>query len=774
MLLGCMVAGLFAGLLLAHTGGLPPLWCVYIGGTLCTLWLHVARSRTQLALGAALATAAWSTLLAPSPLASPSEEPAASGLGRWTLRVGRTACGDGCWAEATVVRCESIEGQACVPPGAWVSVVSDAELPASAQVTLLGRATTRPSYHNPLPSFAWPDSRHRVRVRAVEASSFRVDHIDPLSQAIAWVRGRIRRVFSESLSEPHAGIARALLLGEGSAVPEAINDAIRNAGVSHVLAVSGMHVTVLAGALVTLVRILWLRSPLALHFEARRAAAALGVLLAPLVARLCGASPSAWRAAFTSTLMFGLTALGLPPHALSVSALAVLFHAALDPREALHPGFVLSVLATAALLTGGRGGAGLWQVARESARAWLATAPFLALCFGSGSLVALVANVVLLPLGTLLIPAVVAHLGAGALGWGDVLGTRFVFETTSGAFIAASRFCSSLDPGLALPPLTGMQSLSAAALACVWLTRVRLRVRVGLSALCLCAAGASEWSVRHPLAQGELRVTFLDVGQGDAALIETAGQVALVDAGGVVQGAGDPGAEAVLPLLRALRIARLDLVVLSHPHPDHFGGLFAVMDTVAVGELWDTGQADAEHQEGGAVSQLLEEARRRGTRVRRPSELCGAPHPFGDATLEVLSPCPGFDEARSANDNSFVLKLRHGARSVLLTGDAEREVEAELLAKRRAALASDVLKVGHHGSRTSSTEAFVRAVSPWLSVISAGRGNRFAHPHDEVVERLSQHATHLLRTDQVGGIRVVSDGEHLRVDAWHPDVALAR
>jgi competence protein ComEC len=652
-------------------------------------------------------------------------------------------------------------------------MTSQHELPAGGRVTVLASVASRPQFLNPSPMMAWPDSRLPIRATVVTGGGVRIDALSWLASAIVRVRGAIRNLLAGSLSEPHAGIARALLLGEGMAVSSELNEAIRDAGVSHVLAVSGMHVTVLAGALVALVRHAWLRSPLALQFEAARAAAALGVLLAPLVARVCGASPSAWRAAFTSAITYGLIALGLRPSALAVSAFAVIVYAVYDPREALHPGFVLSVLATAALLTGARSGHGLIAAARESARAWLSTAPFLALCFGSTSLIALLANVVLLPLGGLLIPLVVLQLFAAALGAAEALGVRWLFETASGAFVAASRLCSSLDPGLQIPPLTALQGGCACVVAAVWLARPALRTRLVATGVALALSGGSEWRLRHPLAEGELRVTFLDVGQGDSALIETGtGEVALIDGGGSVNGGPDPGAEAVVPMLRALRITRLDLVVLSHPHPDHYGGLAAVLETVDVAELWDTGQAESEG-DTGAASQLVSRARQLGTTVHRPSDLCGRARRLGRAVLQVLSPCPSFDEGLGANDNSFVLRLAHGARSVLLTGDVELAAEAGLVANTGRVLDSDVLKVPHHGSRTSSTPELLQAVSPWLSVISCGRANRFGHPHAEVVERLRATSKHVLRTDRVGGVRLVSDGRRLRVEAWDRSVALS-
>ncbi len=763
-----MVCGLL-GLLLGVTQGVSVVW-VSLGGTLTLVAAYALGSRLLVYLCLGAASVLWMALL--GALAQPAPAaPVSPGAATITAHIVRTACGDTCWAEAELLDCHELDQRACPAQSSRVSLTTDEELPVGAKVTLLAKLASRPQFRNPLPSAAWPDARMDLRAR-MAGGTVRVDDESYLSRGVTWLRGKIRGVFQRSLREPHAGIARALLLGEGMAVSSELNEAIRNAGVSHVLAVSGMHVTVLAGALVALVRMVWLRGPWALYIEATRVAAALGVLLAPLVARLCGGAPSAYRSAFTSALLYGLVALGYRPSALNVSAFAVVLHALYEPREALHPGFILSVLATGALLTAAHSEGGIRGAAKESFRAWLSTAPYLALCFGSSSLVALLANVLLLPLGALLIPLVVIHLVAAALGVADALLVRWIFETASGAFLQASRLCSDLDPGIQIPPLTLVQSCALSIVPVVWLSQLSRRSKVIGSALVFCVLATSEYRLRHALGTDEIRVTFIDVGQGDSVLIESgSGETVLIDAGGAPNGGPDPGREAVVPLLRALRIQKLSLVVLSHPHPDHYGGLRAVFDAVEVAELWDTGQA--EHDGGsGAAADLLAFVRKKGIPVVGPAQRCGTPFHLGTATLEVLSPCPSFDEALDANDNSWVLRLVHHERSFLLMGDAEHATESQLVETLGSKLKSDVLKVGHHGSRTSSTEPFVVAVSPWLSVVSAGQNNRFGHPHEEVAARLSQPGQTLLRTDQVGGIRVRSDGKKLVVDAWDEAVAL--
>jgi competence protein ComEC len=237
----------------------------------------------------------------------------------------------------------------------------------------------------------------------------------------------------------------------------------------------------------------------------------------------------------------------------------------------------------------------------------------------------------------------------------------------------------------------------------------------------------------------------------------------LIDGGGLVGSPVDTGTRVIAPMLRDRRRSRLAAVVLSHPHPDHFTGLVSGLGGVAVDAFWDTGQGEREGTRGGYAA-LLAAMRRDSVPVLRPDTLCGARH-LGGAVIDVLAPCPGPSPDRGPNDNSLVLHIAYGNRAFLFVGDSEHAAEADLLALGAKRLRADVLKVGHHGSRTSSTEGFIAAVAPEFAVVSVGVRNRFGHPHPNTLAVLKKAGVKLLRTDADGAVTAWTDGVRLEVSS---------
>jgi competence protein ComEC len=284
-------------------------------------------------------------------------------------------------------------------------------------------------------------------------------------------------------------------------------------------------------------------------------------------------------------------------------------------------------------------------------------------------------------------------------------------------------------------------------------------------------AGLTILVASHPFApnlnRGKLEVTVLDVGQGDS--IFTAfpdGRTMLIDGGGLAgsewvggyRSGSDVGEEVVSPYLWSRGLKRLDVVALTHAHHDHLDGLHAVLQNFRVGELWI-----GRDEETPAFKLLLAEARARGIPIVHQAQ--GAAFDWDGVTGKVLwPPDPGpVDEA--ANDDSLVLHLSDGRVRFLLAGDIEHGVEQELV-EDHAPLAAEFLKVPHHGSKTSSTPAFLAATAPREAAVSVGEGNAFGHPSESVVERYQQDGVQLFRTDRNGAVTALTDGQTLSVRAY--------
>ncbi len=639
-------------------------------------------------------------------------------------------------------------------------------------VDLVAQLAPRERFSNTDGVHAWGREARRDVPTSGAALDVRVTHAARgprawIDHARAFSRARIHATFPPE-ADP---LARALVLGE-SDLPSADDAAFRESGLAHLLAVSGMHLVIVVAGFVRLVAAILVRIPALARgpVHAARYAATIGVVFAIGYADFAGGSGSALRAGWM--MAAGLAAIGLggraaPARALAAS-LAVMSVA--DPLVAYDLSFVLSVLATIGLMHLARpiGCALGWAppVVRDSlaqtVAATIPCAPVLSTIAPTLSIGGIFANLVAVPIGeALALPVCMIHAllwpaprlehGAAVLASGALLGVREIARLTASIGLLK----------IEVPPVTAAQ---ACVLACV----VGLLLAGGPRRAVVCGAALAilllELVARRAGAPtGKLRVTFLDVGQGDAALVDLPdGQALLLDAGGLVGSPLDPGERVVAPVLRARRRKDLAAVILSHPHPDHFMGLGRGLFRARWAEAWDTGQGEREGV-SGEYAAWLGRTRREGRPVRAPPSLCGR-HVLGGAIVDVLAPCPGLVEDADANDNSFVIRIAHGHRSVLFMGDAERAEEGRLLAAG-ADLRADVLKVGHHGSRTSTTPALVDAVRPAHAVLSTGVRNRFGHPHAATLATLGARPIRVWRTDREGAVVVETDGVSLQVSS---------
>ncbi|MCH8328089.1 MAG: DNA internalization-related competence protein ComEC/Rec2, partial [Candidatus Marinimicrobia bacterium] len=562
-----------------------------------------------------------------------------------------------------------------------------------------------------------------------------------------------------------AGLAKALLLGDRSGLDWEFMARVQSIGVAHVMAVSGLHAGFIAAFVITLLRMLLLPT---------LARVVLTTIILILYAAVTGAPASVVRAVIMISLYLLGSALGRPGRNWNILGAAAMLGLMLDPRSLFTPGFALSFSAVAGIfafhqpmldaaldtrpgqwLSERPGGRAVTSLLLLTFAAQLGSLPVTLALFHGLPVMGFLANLLIVPVAGLAIFALLAALVSALVL--PPLATTFghaAWGLLSFVEISVDRLAALGTPQI----VTGRPAgLVLALLAAILLLLPRLssggiRRAVGSWAVALLVlANGVIWT--GAFSAPGLKVTFLDVGQGDAIHIATPdGRHILIDTGPRQQ-QWDAGRMIVAPYLRSKGITRLDLLVISHAHADHAGGLEAVLDNVQVRELWLPPTAPGYPRFAEAVKQ----ARSGGTIITTPP--AGTLWRLGAVSLDVLAPDSVMLEHHlGANEGSWVLKLRYGNSSLLLTGDIESRAEYRLLSYGDA-LQADWMKVAHHGGNTSSAARFLQRVAPQGAVISVGARNRYHHPSTEALNRFSSAGIPLLRTDLHGAVTLFSDGE---------------
>jgi competence protein ComEC len=562
----------------------------------------------------------------------------------------------------------------------------------------------------------------------------------------------------DSLYGPNAPLAKALVIADERDIEPEFRTRFADAGIIHMVSVSGLHVAVLAEGVVLVF--------LLCGVSTRRAELAATVIVAVFVAFVGAPSPAVRSAAMYAELVISRR-LQRPTSPWALLALGAAIPL-VEPRVVEEIGYHLSVTGMAALVAAGA----LWRrlpmerlpswgrrIGRETLATVVAsavTAPIVAWHFGRVSLAAPLTNLVVAPLFGLAQPAlflsvVLAPLRPVAQVIADGASLLMVAIDRT-AMIGASIPYSAID---VMPSVTTAWCVAASATALLAACASRHWARPLV--LSLVGVGAALWWPVIRPSSSSMELHLIDVGQGDAIAVRTPrARWVLIDAGDTWRN-GDAGQRIVAPYLRR-RGGSVALLIMSHPHADHIGGVASVIERVPVATIWDGGFI----QGSSVYATVLDAARRRAIEWRRAP--AGRTVDVDGVRFTVLAPdSVEVSRSRDANEASVVVMAEYDGVRTILTGDLERNEERELVARYGESLRADLLKVGHHGSATSTTPVFLEAVAPRLALVSVGAGNRYGHPDAAVMQRLRESGAQVLRTDDDGSVVVTVGGGWIRV-----------
>ena len=821
-----MVGGAVGGLAWAETasaGASPPAWILIVVGVAAWVAWLCGRQRLTIALlavsfvgagallaidvrekalrtplrellaqevgGFAIDTLGPGVRHAPLPIRARLTEDASQGSDVTTLRASITAVRfRGGW--------QKTQGDVSLSVGGTAARERIGEWRAGRQIEAFATFRRPARYLNDgVPDFEHDLALHGTTLFGSVKSGLLVDVLDPgsrIEEAAASVRRHVRLSVERWVGRydgVSAAIVTAVLIGDRTGLPEPVRLRLQTAGTYHVIAISGGNIAIFVGLVLATLFVCGVSG---------RPAAIVTLILLAAYAEVVTAGSSVWRATLMAGLYLGARAIdhrSSPWHALGLTAAVIVCVRPLDVRDA---GFILTFGATAALLEGARRMASVVTLApAPSPRRPIPTTP------GATSrrvlrwLVASIAaslavEIALMPVGAwafsrvtsaglLLNLAAVPLMGLVQVG-GMVVSCLADVETIAipagwVAHAAASGLVNSARlvdevPWLATrvpAPPTVLVVVYYVGLAVTLVTHGVCRASGAgvliVSVLAIATGQPAGW-LRAAGDQGGLRITFFDVGQGDATLVQFPdGLKLLVDAGGIPFGSGgfDMGSRVVAPALWGLGVRSLDAVLLTHGDPDHIGGSRAVIGDFGPAQVWE-GVPVARRV---PIHDVLREAREGGALVERRQ--AGEEMRIGGARIRVLHPpAPDWERQRVRNDDSVVLEVTYGDVAVLLLGDVGADVERSILSRLTPA-PHRILKVAHHGSRTSTSRELLEHWRPQVAVVSAGRGNTFGHPAPEVLRRLESIDAVIYRTDLDGQVTVESDGTNVRVQRHDAD-----
>ncbi len=575
------------------------------------------------------------------------------------------------------------------------------------------------------------------------------DSVWRLDYLIENLRLKARENFVRVLPEaayPYAGVLVALAVGDQKAVQGDLWTTFNRTGTTHLMSISGLHVTMVAAMFAWLVSFAWRRVPaLVVRWPAQKAALLAGCLAALVYALLAGFAVPAQRTLYMLAVA-GLALLSgrlvAPSRILALALLVVLL---LDPWAVLAAGFWLSFGAVGALLYVGSAQVGEATGWREKLRGWgavqwaatLASLPVLLVVFQQFSLVSPVANALAIPVVSFIVTPL-ALLGA-LIPWWPILALAHQVQAWLMHYLD---WCATWPVWTApAPPVWAALTAGVGVAVCLLPRGMPGR---WLGALLI--VPAMWWPVNKP-AEGSAWITVLDVGQGLASVVRTREHTLIYDPGPLYSAESDAGQRVVVPYLRTLGVSHIDLMMVTHRDTDHSGGAASVLSAMTVDKV------------ASSMADTL------GERC-----VAGQRWVWDGVSFEVLHPAAeAYASESKANHLSCVLRVTAGGQRMLLTSDIEAPDEAALLARYPGDLGAEVMLSPHHGSKTSSTPDFLRGVGASEVIIPVGYRNRYGHPKPEVLARYEALRQRVWRSDRDGAVRVVVGQAPLTISAWRQE-----
>lgn len=708
-----------------------------------------------------------------------------------------------------------------LPPELYMSVPAEDMLSHGDRVRALARLKTPYALRNP-GVYAYDLKKDGI-VAAGYVKQLRI--LSKGAGALNWISGqrqRLGRIMDNSLSVENAAFLKAIIPGFKGGISQEMRDAFGVTGLAHLLSISGTHFGLMAFIVFVLIKSVMKFLPrtslsrMTLYITPTQAAVLVTLPVLVLYALISGGSTPTIRS-LVMVLIYMLALLlgrrGQWINSLSIAAVIILLW---QPAALFELSFILSFLAVFSIGTVLDRMPALSNSVSEKIEAGTAnkkliverisgklktaplltiaavagTAPVAALVFKQISLISPLTNLIITPLVCFVILPIGFFSGFCALVFDmSVMPFNGLADSVTGYVLRLIEYVSRFPYAN-----VHLHNPSFVLILLYYLTLlylIRFSRRPAVTEDCGVPLPGSLDTDRRPLGREEIKritrrflpflmvvslylsipyltdkgfsVTFLDVGQGDASVVRLpGGRVMLIDGG------ARRGRTVVAPYLWSRGIRKLDYMVLSHPHPDHYGGLEYILDKFDVGEVWMNGRVYAES------NGFFRKVRDKGINYKILSR--GDAFEADGYAIHVLHPYDEFNAASpqgmqpGENNESLVLRIEADGVSVLFTGDIEKEAEADLV-YLGGWLAVDIMKVPHHGSRTSSSEAFLRMVGPQIAVASAGRNNSFGHPHPDIVNRFESAGIKFLRTDNSGAVTISSNGGVLKISTYE-DTAL--